>query len=45
MGIEGMSKSEVSRLAKELDVVVTQFKERPWTVDLSLLWIDALTQR
>ena len=27
MGIEGMSKSEVSRLAKELDVVVTQFKD------------------
>ena len=29
MGIEGMSESEVSRLATELDTVVTQFKERP----------------
>src|SRR5487761_660947 len=46
MGIEGMSKSEVSRLAKELDTVVTQFKERPLDRGpYRYLWIDALTQR
>ena len=46
MGIEGMSKSEVSRLAKELDAVVTQFKERPLDRGpYRYLWIDALTQR
>ena len=46
MGIEGMSKSEVSRLATELDTVVTQFKERPLDRGpYRYLWIDALTQR
>jgi len=46
MGIEGMSKSEVSRLAKELDTVVTEFKERPLDRGpYRYLWIDALTQR
>ncbi|NNN04155.1 MAG: hypothetical protein HKL87_09190 [Acidimicrobiaceae bacterium] len=46
MGIEGMSKSEVSRLAGELDTVVTQFKERPLDRGpYRYLWIDALTQR
>ena len=29
MGIDGISKSEVSRMARELDKVVTEFKERP----------------
>jgi putative transposase len=29
MGIEGMSRSEVSRLAGELDGLVTEFRERP----------------
>jgi putative transposase len=46
MGIEGMSKSEVSRLAQELDQKVAEFRERlldqgPYRY----LWIDALTQR
>ncbi|EQD80326.1 transposase mutator type [mine drainage metagenome] len=46
MGIDGMSKSEVSRLAGELDAVVTQFKERPLDRGpYRYLWIDALTQR
>ena len=40
------SKSEVSRLAAELDTVVTQFKERPLDRGpYRYLWIDALTQR
>ena len=46
MGIEGMSQSEVSRLASELDTVVTQFKERPLDRGpYRYQWIDALTQR
>ena len=46
MGIEGMSKSEVSRLAQELDQKVAEFKERPLDQGpYRYLWIDALTQR
>jgi len=46
LGIEGMSKSEVSRLAAELDGVVAEFKERPLDRGpYRYLWIDALTQR
>ena len=41
-----VEKSEVSRLAGELDVVVTQFKERPLDRGpYRYVWIDALTQR
>jgi putative transposase len=46
MGIEGMSKSEVSRLASELDAVVAEFRQRPLdNGPYRYLWIDALTQR
>lgn len=46
MGIEGMSRSEVSRLAGELDATVGQFRDRPLdTGPYRYLWIDALTQR
>ncbi len=46
LGIEGMSKSEVSRLAAELDVLVAEFRERPLDQGpYRYLWIDALTQR
>ena len=46
MGIEGMSRSEVSRLAAELDAKVTDFRLRPLdTGPYRYLWIDALTQR
>ena len=31
MGIAGISPSEVSRLAGELDAKVAEFRERPWT--------------
>ena len=31
MGIDGISTSEVSRMAQELDQVVTELEERPWT--------------
>jgi putative transposase len=46
MGIAGISPSQVSRLAGELDAKVAEFRERP--LDASpyrYLWIDALTQK
>ena len=33
LGCEGISKSQVSRICQELDVVVDGFLGRPWTVD------------
>ena len=46
MGIDGISKSEVSRMARELDKVVTESKERPLDQGpYRYVWIDALTQR
>jgi transposase-like protein len=46
MGIEGMSRSEVSRLAGELDSLVEQFRDRPLdNGPYRYLWIDGLTQR
>jgi putative transposase len=46
MGIEGISRSEVSRMAAELDATVGEFRERPLdTGPYRYLWIDALTQR
>ncbi len=46
MGIEGISKSEVSRIAAHLDVMVAEFRSRPLDQGpYRYLWIDALTQR
>jgi transposase-like protein len=46
MGIEGISRSEVSRLAGELDARVGEFRDRPLdTGPYRYLWVDALTQR
>jgi putative transposase len=46
MGIEGISRSEVSRLAGELDAKVTEFRERPLSSGpYRYVWIDALTQK
>ena len=46
MGIEGISKSEVSRIAAELDAKVEQFRTRPLDAGpYRYLWIDALTQK
>jgi putative transposase len=46
MGIEGISKSEVSRMAEELDAKVAEFRERPLDGGpYRYLWIDAVTQR
>ena len=46
MGIDGISKSEVSRLAAHLDAVVKEFRERVLdSGPYRYLWIDAVTQR
>jgi putative transposase len=46
MGIEGISKSQVSRLAQELDAVVEAFRSRPLDAGpYTYLWVDALTQK
>lgn len=44
MGIEGISSSEVSRIAAQLDELVSQFRERALDDGpYRYLWIDALT--
>jgi transposase-like protein len=46
MGIEGISKSQVSAMAKELDTVVEAFRSRPLDAGpYTYLWLDALTQK
>jgi putative transposase len=46
MGIDGISKSEVSRMAAELDAKVAEFRDRPLDAGpYRYLWIDALVQR
>ena len=46
LGLEGMSKSHVSELAKELDVVVEGFRNRPLDDGpYTFIWLDAMTQR
>jgi transposase-like protein len=46
MGIEGISKSQVSAMAAELDTVVEAFRSRPLDAGpYTYLWLDALTQK
>ena len=45
LGIEKLSKSQVSQLAKELDGVVKSFRERPLTGSYTYLWLDALVMK
>jgi putative transposase len=46
LGIEGMKKSQVSKLAQELDAVVEEFRHRPLSSGpYPFLWLDAVTQR
>jgi putative transposase len=46
MGIEGISKSQVSAMAKELDAVVEAFRNRPLEAGpYTYVWLDALTQK
>jgi putative transposase len=41
MGLSGISKSQVSRLCKEIDERVTAFLERPLEGEWPYLWLDA----
>ena len=46
MGIDGISKSQVSELAKSLDVIVEAFRTRPLDGGpYTYVWVDALTQK
>jgi len=46
MGLTGISKSQVSKLAKELDGLVDDFRNRPLDEgSYTCLWLDAMTQR
>jgi len=46
LGLEGMTKSQVSELAKELDPLVEGFRSRPLDRGpYTYLWLDAMTQR
>jgi putative transposase len=46
MGIEGISSSQVSRMAAELDAKVAEFRNRPLCDGpYRYVWIDALTQK
>lgn len=46
MGIEGISRSQVSAMAKELDALVEAFRSRPLEAGpYTYAWLDALTER
>jgi len=46
LGLQGMSKSKVSELAKELDNLVEGFRNRPLDGGpYTFVWLDAMTQR
>jgi len=46
LGIEGISRTQVSRMAKALDEMVEAFRNRPLTSGpYTYLWLDALTQK
>lgn len=41
LGVDGISKSEVSRICKELDDVVQAFRNRPLEGEFPYVWLDA----
>jgi len=41
LGLDGLSKSEVSRICGELDTAVAAFRTRPLTGEYRYLWVDA----
>jgi len=46
MGIDGISKSHMSAMAKSLDVQVEAFRSRPLDAcPYTYIWLDALTQK
>jgi transposase-like protein len=45
LGLEGISKSQVSQLAKQLDKGVEEFRNRPLDKGpYPLVWLDAMTK-
>jgi transposase-like protein len=42
MGLEGIDKSKVSRICKELDEMVAQFRERKLQCNYPYIWLDAI---
>ena len=42
MGLAGIDKSKVSRICKELDQAVEQFRQRPLQESYPYVWLDAL---
>jgi transposase-like protein len=45
LGIESLSKSRVSRMASQLDEMVTQFRNRPLDAGpYTYVWMDVLSQ-
>ena len=42
MGLQGIDKSKVSRTCKELDEMVTQFRERNLQTHYPYIWLDAI---
>lgn len=42
MGLDGISKSQVSEMAKSLDETVEAFRSRPLEGDYPFLWLDAM---
>ncbi len=42
LGIDGLSKSQVSDMARELDKIVDEFRNRPLEGPYPYLWLDAL---
>jgi putative transposase len=45
LGVEKLSKSQVSVLAKELDVVVNSFRQRRLEEEFRYVWLDALVMK
>lgn len=41
LGMEGISKSQVSRLCQELNNILTRFRERELTCEYPYVWLDA----
>jgi transposase-like protein len=41
LGLEGISKSQVSRVCKELDETMERFRSRPLTSEYPYVWLDA----
>jgi putative transposase len=45
LGVKSLSKSQVSDLNKQLDELVTQFRERPLTAEYPYLMLDAIYEK